>query len=481
MNWHVVWIIGFLVLLFIVSIASLKKVKSADGYLMGDFKMGFFPICGSVIATVTGSAALIGGAAQGFNLGVSYAITVISFVLFTIAAMLVLGPTIRKLKLYTVPDLFSRRFGRRTALIPALIIAFLYMTPTFGMQLTGMASITTSIMGWDYIQGILLAFVVVMAFTWIGGLPSVAWTDAIQTLVILLGVFLTFVFGLIYVGGPVTLIEETPAEMLSFGSIGWLDMVNWFLVFGPFYIVWQTTWQRMAAARTVRIGMTSIIVGFIISGLIGVMAVLIGIMGLQVFPEDSIPDSIYTMFIVTLFPDWIGGLLMVSLLAALLTGATSFLLSGAINISKDIYHNLVNPHAEDRRILSVSRWSVAVMAVIGLLIALTIQDIIAIYQIALSYTAATIVAPVLAAMFWKRATKKGVIASLVASLVVTTIWNFLGQPFGLHEIAPGLFVSFVVLIAVSLLTTHSDDEVVTAYYFDIRAESNAKEKALWNQ
>lgn len=474
MNWHLVWIIGFLVLLFIVSIASLRKVKSADGYLMGDFKMGFFPICGSVIATVTGSAALIGGAAQGFNLGISYAITVISFVLFTIAGMLLIGPIIRKLKLYTVPDLFSRRFGRKTALIPALIIAFLYMAPTFGMQLTGMASITSSIMGWDYIQGILLAFLVVLAFTWIGGLPSVAWTDAIQTLVILLGVFLTFLFGLIHVGGPASLIESTPVDKLSFGSIGWLDMVNWFLVFGPFYIVWQTTWQRMAAARSVRVGMSSIIVGFIISGLIGVMAILIGIMGIQTFPEDSIPDSIYSMFIVTLFPDWFGGLLMVSLLAALLTGATSFLLSGAINISKDIYHNLINPQARDRRILTVSRWSVAVMAVIGLLIAVTIQDIVAIYQIALSYTAATILAPVLAAMFWKRATKKGVISSLIASLIVTTVWNFMGQPFGVHEIAPGLITSFAVLIVVSLLTTHSEDEVVTAYYFDFASPSTTR-------
>ncbi|MCV9993158.1 hypothetical protein OIU93_02450 [Paeniglutamicibacter sp. ZC-3] len=58
-NWYLVWIVGFLILLFAVSVRSSKTVKTADDYVMADFKLGFFPICGSIIATVTGSAALI--------------------------------------------------------------------------------------------------------------------------------------------------------------------------------------------------------------------------------------------------------------------------------------------------------------------------------------------------------------------------------------------------------------------------------------
>ncbi|HIW99559.1 MAG TPA: sodium:solute symporter family protein [Candidatus Nesterenkonia stercoripullorum] len=466
MNWHLVWIIGFLVLLFVVSLVATRTVKTADNYIMGDFKMGFFPICGSIIATVTGSAALIGGAAQGFNLGISYSITVISFVGFTIVSMLLLGPIIRRLKLYTLPDLFARRFGKASALLPALIIAFMYMTPTFGMQLVGMASILSSITELPYIWGILLGFVVIIAFTMIGGLPSVAWTDAIQTVVILAGVALTFIFGIIYVGGPTEFVRSAPSDLLSFGSIGTTEMLNWFLVFGPFYIVWQTTWQRITAARSVKTGMSAVIVGFIISGIIGVMAILIGIAGVQVFPAETNPDSVYTMFIVDLFPDWFGGLLMVSLLAALLTGATSFLLSGAINISKDIYQGWVNPQADDERILKVSRLSVAAMAFLGLLIALLIEDIIAIYQVALSFTAASLVMPVMAAMFWRRATKAGVIVSIVGAVAAALLWRIAGQPLGIHEIGPGLVVSAVLLVAVSLGTAHSPDEKVTAYFHD---------------
>ncbi len=473
-NWYLVWIIAFLLLLLGISVWSSKKVHTADDYVMADFSLGFFPICGSVIATVTGSAALIGGAGKGFEMGISYFITGIGFVSFTIVSMLVMGPAIRRLRLYTVPELFTRRFGKLAALLPAIIIGFLYMTPTFGMQLVGMGSILASITQVPVVWGIALGFLVTTAFTLVGGMPSVAWTDAIQTVVILAGVVLTLVLGLSHVGGAAAVVESTPKHLLTFGSIGPMELFNWFLIFGPFYLVWQTTWQRLTAAKSQRVGISAVVTGFIISGVIGLLAIFIGIAAVQEFPADTAPDLIYTSFITEVFPGSIGGLFMVSLLAALLTGATSFLLSGAINVSKDIYQGWFNPTADDQRILRVSRLSVGAMSVLGLGIALWIKDIIAIYQVALSFTASALVMPVLAAMFWERATKSGVIASMVGALVVSLGWQAAGQPFGLHEIGPGLATSAIVLVVVSLMTRHSDDETVTAYYYAFRNEPRSE-------
>ncbi|GGK02278.1 sodium:solute symport protein [Lentibacillus kapialis] len=465
MNWWLMWVIVFLVVIFTVSIIYSRKIKTADDYVMANFSLGFFPICGSVIATVTGSAALIGGAGKGFEMGIAYIITGISYVSFTILAVTILGPTIRKLKLYTIPELFVRRFGKGTALIPALIIAFLYMTPTFGMQLVGMSSILSAIIDIPVTWGILLGFFIAVAFTLLGGMPSVAWTDAIQTVVILAGVILVFILGLNYAGGAGQVIKNTPDDLFNFFSIGGKELMNWFLVFGPFYIVWQTTWQRVSAAKSVKTGVWSVNIGFIISGLIGLLAVLIGIMALQTLPANTDPDLVYIDFMINVFHPAIGGLFLVSLLAALLTGATSFLLSGAINISKDIYQGWVAPDAKDAQVLKAARISVASMAILGLFIALYITDIIKIYQIALSFTAVTLVMPVLATMFWKRATKKGATASIIGSMLVSFTWYLLGKPFGIHEILPGLITSFVLLIVVSVFTKHSRDEEVISYYY----------------
>lgn len=475
MNWWIVWIIFFLIVIFAVSIVSSRKIKTSDDFIMADFTLGFFPITGTVIATVTGSAAIIGASGKGFEMGISYIITALSFTTFTILFTIILGPTIRKLRLYTIPDLFVKRFGKASALLPAMIIGLLYMTPTFSMQLVGMGSILTSITDISVTWGIIIGFIISVIFTLMGGMYSVAWTDTIQTFFIIAGVVLMFILTLRHVGGAEVIIEQTPEHYFNFFSIGGIELLNWFLVFGPFYIVWQTTWQRISAAKSAKTATWSISVGFIISALLSFLAVIIGIIALQEMPADTKPDQVYTLFMVDIFPAPLGGLFMVSLLAALLTGATSFLLSGAINIAKDIYQSWIDEEVKDEKLLKVSRFSVLGMAVIGLMIALYITDIIGIYQYALTFTAVTLVAPVLAAMFWKRATKTGVIVSVIGSMIVSFIWRVAGQPFGVHEILPGLIVSFVLLIIISLATKHSADEDVVAYFYALKNEKDPQE------
>lgn len=468
MNWWIVWLVAFIVGITAVSVYYSRKIKSADDYVMADFSLGFFPIAGSIIATALGAAAVIGAAGKGFTMGMSYFTGNIPYVFVSIILALVLGKTIRKLKLYTIPDLFVRRFGKTTGLIPALVISLLYMTPTFGMQIVGMGSILTTIVGMPLTWAMLFGFIVCVLFTLMGGLPSVAWTDAVQSILILLGVIVLFFMGLNYVGGMDTFIQETPSEFLSFFSLNKTELFNYMVIFGPFYLVWQTTWQRFSAAKTEKIAVRAVTVGYIVCGLIGLFAIPIGIMAKLVLPAGTPEDLVYTQFMTLVAHPAIGGLFMISLFAAVLTGATSFLLSGATNISNDIYRKWVAPNATDKQVLNISRISVAVMAFIGLGVALFIKNIIVIYTYALSLTAVSLVMPVMAAMFWKRATKTGVQASIIISLLFAFAWNFAGRPFGLHEIVPGLVVSFVVLAVISLLTKHSNDEDVTAYYFSMK-------------
>ncbi|WP_408011426.1 sodium:solute symporter [Pseudalkalibacillus sp. A8] len=468
MNWWLVWLVAFITGISILGIYYSRRIKSADDYVMANFSLGFFPICGSIIATALGASAVIGASGKGFTIGLSWFTANIPYVLFSILLAMILGSTIRKLKLYTLPDLFVRRFGKATGLIPALVISILYMTPTFGMQIVGMGSILTSIIDVPLTLAMLLGFVVCVAFTLMGGLPSVAWTDAVQSVLILLGLIVLFLIGVNYVGGFNVVMANTPENISSFFSLSKTEMFNYLVIFGPFYLVWQTTWQRLAAARTDKIAVRAVSIGYLLSGFVGLFAIGIGIVARQVLPLNTVPDLVYTEFLTTIAHPSIGGLFMVSLFAAVLTGATSFLLSGAANISKDIYHGWISPDASDKKVLKVSRLSVAIMAFLGLGVALFIKDIVAIYTYALSLSAVTLVMPVMAAMFWKRATKSGAIISIIGSLAFALIWNFAGRPFGLHEIIPGLAVSFLLLVVGSLVTEHSSEEEVIAYYFALK-------------
>ncbi|WP_227937696.1 sodium:solute symporter family protein [Alkalihalobacillus deserti] len=468
MVWFLIWIIVFLLFIVGVGLYHSRKIKSANDYIMADFSLGFFPICGSIVATTLGAAAVIGSSGMGFTTGMTWFTATSPVFIISILLAVILGTTIRKLKLYTIPDLFVRRFGKSAGLIPALVISILFMTPTFGMQLVGMGSILSTIVDIPLMSAMLIGFVICVAFTLMGGLPSVAWTDAVQSVLILLGIAVMFFVGLNYVGGIGVVIDNTPEHIMNFVGISKKEMINYLVIFGPFYLVWQTTWQRIAAAKSDKIAVRGVSIGFLLVGLVSIFAIGIGIIARQALPLDTHPDAVYTQFLSMLFHPAIGGLFMVSLFAAVLTGATSFLLSGAMNISKDIYQGWIAPGASDERMLKVSRLSVAGMALGGLGVALLIKNILAIYMVALSLSAVTMVMPVLAAMFWKRATKAGMIVSVIGALIATIIWKITGQPFGLHEIIPGLVVSLILIIVVSLFTKHSSEENVTAYYFSIK-------------
>ncbi|GAB3677826.1 sodium:solute symporter family protein [Salinisphaera aquimarina] len=469
MTWYIVWLVLFLAAILALGLIYSRKVETADQYVMADFSLGPFAIVGSIAATVLGSAAIIGAAGKGFDLGAAWIFSK-TFAPVSILLAVILGTTIRKLKLYTIPDLFVRRFGRATGLIPAIIIAILYMTPTFGMQLVAMGSILSTVIHMPEFLGMLLGFVICVAFTLLGGMPSVAWTDAAQSVLIVAGAFILLFAGIHYAGGVDTVIRNTPSEYLNplGGTLPTKDILKYIFVFGPFYLIWQTTWQRLTAARSPKVAVWSVSIGMVVAALISLVSICIGIVARQVIPLDTDHDLVYTLFLTRVTTPALGGFLMISLFAAVLTGATSFLLSGATNISKDIYQGWIEPAADDRAVLKVSRWSVGGMAVLGLVIALSINDIIKIYTYALSLSAITLVMPVMAAMFWERATKSGVMASIIVSLVFGLLWNVLGRPFGIHEILPGLGVSFLVLATVSLLTTHSSDEDVSAYYFSLK-------------
>lgn len=471
MIWYIVWLAVFLIGILLLGLVYSRKVETADQYIMADFSLGPFAIIGSVAATVLGSAAIIGSAGKGFDVGTAWIFSK-TFAPMSILLAVVLGTTIRKLKLYTVPDLFVRRFGRATALIPALIIALLYMTPTFGMQLVAMGSILSTIAHVPEIWGMALGFVICVSFTLLGGMPSVAWTDAVQSVLIVAGAFVLLYCGVQYAGGMQHVIAQTPREYLDpiGGAMSTKDILKYVFIFGPFYLVWQTTWQRLTAARTPRVAVWSVSIGMVVAATISLVSIAIGIVARQVIPADTDADLVYTAFLTTVTTPALGGFLMVSLFAAVLTGATSFLLSGATNISKDIYQGWIAPEASDEAVLRASRWAVGGMAVIGFVIAVCIADIIQIYTYALSLSAITLVMPVMAAMFWQRATKAGVMTSIIVSLIFGLAWNLAGRPFGIHEILPGLLVSFVTLVAVSLLTRHAAEEDVTAYYFAFRRQ-----------
>ncbi|UJL48331.1 sodium:solute symporter family protein [Virgibacillus sp. NKC19-16] len=475
MSWYLSYILIYFAFMFAMGVYYFFKIKTYDEYLIGSWNTGFWPIVGTIVSTWCGAAVFIGWVGMGFTVGMSgffkFALPGILFCLLLIIAFA--GP-LRRQRLYTLADLFGERFGGRSGIIPSVLSAFIYSVPTLALQMVGMSTIFNITLGLEPNVGITLSFILILCFTILGGLPATIVTDAVQSIIIVIGIIILAITSVVYAGGFDTIIANTPFEMISpLGPEGLTEVLLYALSVGPFYLVWQSTWQRIFASKSEKVAKKAGITGFVIAGAISVLPFTIGVIARQYVPLDMNPDLLFSYVTAELLHPAIGGIVFIGLLAALMTGATSFILQGSSNLTRDLYQRLMKPDANNKQLMLTSRIAVVIISVLGLIVSYFVIDIASAYQWALRLTAAVLVFPFLAVMFWKKVTKHGVIWSMIIALIATIGWPFL--EIELDHTVFGFLASIITLIVVSLLTSHDDTEQVRAVYWeDLDSASSEK-------
>ncbi|GHH99466.1 sodium:solute symporter family protein [Neobacillus kokaensis] len=466
MGWYVSYIVLYFIFMFAMGIYYFFKVKTYNEYLIGSWSVGYWPIVGTIVSTWCGAAVFIGWVGMGFTVGLSgFFKFALPGILFSILLIFLFAAPLRRQRLYTLADLFGERFGGKSGIVPSILSAFIYSVPTLALQIVGMSTVFKMALGMDLQVGIFLSFALILAFTILGGLPAAIVTDAIQSFILLAGIVILFVAAVLYGDGFGNIIAKTQAEFLSpVGADGLNEVLLFALSVGPFYLVWQSTWQRIFASESEKVAKKAGITGFAISGAISFLPFSIGVIARQFAPADMKPDLLFSYVTVELLPPVVGGLVLVGLLAALMTGADSFILQGSSNLTRDIYYRILNPKATEKQLMTSARWTVVIISVLGLVVAYALTDIVSLYQWALRLSATVMVFPFLAIMFWKRVTKQGVVWSMVLAAAATLAWPYMG--ISLDHTVFSFLVSIISLVGVSLLTKHDPSEQVRAVYWE---------------
>lgn len=466
MGWYLTYIIIYFIFMFSMGFYYFFRVKTYDSYLIGSWNTGFWSIVGTIVSTWAGAAVFIGWLGMGFSVGMSgYFKFALPGIIFCLILIYFFAGPLRRQKLYTLADLFGERFGGKSGIIPSVLSAFIYSVPTLALQIVGMSTIFNIAFQLEFKTGILLSFVLILGFTILGGLPATIVTDAYQSILIVVGIIVLFIVSVKDGGGFSTIISNTPIEYLSpTGPFGLGEVLLYALSVGPFYLIWQSTWQRIFASESEKVAKNAGMTGFIIGGVISIFPFAIGVMARTYVPLNFDPDLLFAHITTQLLHPAIGGVILIALMAALMTGATSFILQGSSNLTRDLYQRVYKPDATEKQLMFSSRLSVVIISVLGLIVAFFLTDIATAYQWALRLSATVMVFPFLAVMFWSRTTKHGMIWSMILAAAATVAWPFLNMPID-HTIF-GFIVSLGSLIIISLLTKHGKGEQVRKVYWE---------------
>ena len=209
----------------------------------------------------------------------------------------------------TTGDLFEARYDRKTGTLAALVIGLAWSAFVGGQIIAGGKLIQVT-MGIPLPYAILGVGAIIVAYTAMGGLKAVIYTDILQMVVLMVGILLILTpIGLIKVGGWSALFEtlasnpET-ASMVDWTAARWKTMLGWFFSVIPIWFIAIVGLQRIVAARDVKTAQRA----FFLTGipiewpLFAIGSTLVGMIARVLMPELADPELATPMMIMTLLP-----------------------------------------------------------------------------------------------------------------------------------------------------------------------------------
>ncbi|MGB3110866.1 MAG: sodium:solute symporter family protein [Psychrobacter alimentarius] len=455
-------VIYFLFLFGVSFYINRTSIKTYDDYNVAGRSVSIFPLILTFVGTAVGGATLLGFMQNGFLYGMGQQWLNLAIL---ISGLLMLGILLKKIRalgekyqMVTIADFTVLRFGEG-ARIPTVVSVLVANCALTGMQFAAIATVLNLTMGLNITTGILISWVLLTLKTYYGGMKSVIWQDAFHGTIQTVGIFVLFVVAIIASGGLGRVSEQAAlanqSEFLSLLGISPSEVFVYLLTIGAYQFVRQDLWQRFWAAGSAKIARNGYWVSIILTFITGVFIVSTGVMGRFGLNIGEIDSSLtYYTIIGNVFSFPMVIVMVIALLATVISSADSFCMSGASSIINDIIKPRLKETPDlDSRLLKYSRLSVVIVSVFSLILALSIPKLVGLWVTGAAMLVAGLLAPVIAGLFWKKATRLGGTVAMWVGLIVAVTWQILGHPFGLHPIFVGFPISILMIIVVSLVTT----------------------------
>jgi len=443
-----------------------RQKKTSDGYFLAGRSLGWFIVGASIFASNIGSEHLVGLAGSGATDGVAMAhYELHAWCLLVLGWIMV--PFYLRSKVFTMPEFLEKRFSPKARIVLSGIslVAYILTKIAVGVFAGGVVFAVLlpdiNFMGMDsFWIGSILVIIVTGIYTILGGMSAVAYTEALQTIILIIGSALVTFFGLQAIGGWSELraivspemfnlwkplvphgVEGTWAPIKEAGKMAWYfnDNYPWvgMLFCAPIIGLWYWTTdqyivQRVLAAPNETQARRGTIAAaffkllpvfiFIIPGIICYgLAVSGKVPSIQQTLLDANGNIIrdnaqqaFPLMVATVLPVGVRGIVVAGLLAALMSS-----LAGAFNASSTLFtidfYSRLHPNASQERLVWVGRVATAVMVLIGLLWLPVIRGGKGLYdylQGVQAYLAPPIFVVFFAGVFHKRLNAKGCLAAL---------------------------------------------------------------------
>jgi len=478
--WELIAMFLYLALVVGVGVYFFFKGRKSSGgekdYFLGGRNMNGWVAALSAGASDMSAWVLMGLPGAFYLYGMGQVWISVGLFIGTVTSWIFVAPKLRRYSIrandsITIPQFLTNRFlskNKALQIVSAIVFVVVYCVYS-ASSIDACGTLFNTVVGMDKGLAMIIATCVIVVYTFLGGFNAVCWTDFFQGLLMLGALMLAPIIAVFTINAPEFVAPENFFNVLSTGKADWKSIsdiisgLGWGLgYFGMPHIV-----VRYISIKSEKEMKKSQIIGSVWTGIILTMATIVGIVGLKYgIDGGKSGDLVFINMVRTVFPAFIGGILLSAILAASMSTADSQLLASSSAFASDVYKPVFRKEASNKEMLWAGRIVVIFIAIVAFFIANNPNSggIMALVSNAWAGFGSSFAPVILLALYWKRLTYSGAVAGISVGFIVDAIWLYkFAAPTGIYEIVPGFIAGLVAAIAVSLLSKKPSDEVCALF------------------
>lgn len=480
---------GYFVFITSFGIWISRKIKTSDSYFRGGRKFKWYIMIGQAFGVGTHAEMPVAQTGATFNNGFATIWYQWKNMLITPFYWLI-APFYRRSERTTVGEIVEDRYGSTMGLVYS-VFAISFFVFNMGVMLQGAAKVISVASG-NLISPNMVVIVMTIAFilySFVGGLIASAYTDFIQSFLIIALSIMLIPLGLREIGGYGYMRSVLPDHFFDlFNSASGIDTFT-ILMLAVNGIVGITAQPHMismcATGNTERAGRIGQTFGSMVKRLVTIGWALTGLVVAALVVKNGVtladPEMAFGYACNVLLIPGLVGLMLAAIVAANMSACSNFMVNIGALFTQNFYKKYLKPEAEDRNLLWIGRYSGLALSFLAVLFALSIKNVL--HAFLFTETLAAFMGIMfLGGLVWKRANRYGAGAAVTASLTTYYIVNFVSTgeihlvyrweagPFGLAMLAGAL-----AFWLVSIFTRPENSLKIEEFFDNMRRKSDARE------
>ena len=431
-------VIVYLLVTIAIGLMAAKRVKNSSDFAIAGRHLPMVMIVTTTFATWFGSETVLGIPAKFVNSGLNGVVEDpfgAGFCLIFVG--LFFAAKLYKMTLLTISDYFRERYGRTVEVACSIIIMVSYLG-WVSAQVTALGLVFHLLSDGviSIALGMVIGVVSILAYTLFGGMWSVAVTDFIQMIILVLGLSILAVFAADQAGGADKVVAlAISQDMFKFWpEPNMKDILFFFasaitIMLGS--IPQQDVFQRVMSANSLKAATQGPVIGGICYILFAFVPMFLVVSAMIIMPEQAAtliaddPQKVLPTLVMTQMPFVMQVLFFGALLSAIKSCASATLLAPSVTFTENIWRQF-RPYQSDQQELRAMRVTVLVFSLVVLGYAIRMQGTSIYEMVSGAYQVPLVGAfvPLTFGLYWKRATTQGAIFALVLGLLTWGLFLF---------------------------------------------------------